>query len=446
MHKKSLKCNNEALTAELTQSSTAASESTLTLTVLATDKVTPPKDVLRHAEDRINRLDPFVSEEGEPCDAKQSVERIHLQEGCYIATYLVDLGVSHQLLHRVVAVEAVASKYLNGIRSHLIGDVSGECFGDGGVAERWYAILASSTFIAISARRKDTAWCCETGGGTLCWGEADTDMRNKSQLAERELAVVTGSGKVCLIPLPEGKAVDEDDAVLHQGLGSDQLVVGGIVDHINDPGLASVLRKVFSSSNPTWGLPVAYSVVPAQDLVPYAQRRAPRYQGSGKVCLIPLPEGKAVDEDDAVLHQGLGSDQLVVGGIVDHPSLLHQADELAAVLVANRHITATGDELHHLAVAQQGGVHQLLPKPKLIRLLVQILHGVQQAHLNTHPNLTHFTTVPLFMCRRIQCCPCMPSLSQASPRELEALLPGGHMTPKEPLSSSHWLCWSHLRL
>lgn len=41
-----------------------------------------------------------------------------------------------------------------------------------------------------------------------------------------------------LIPLPVWKAVDEDDAVLHQGLGSDQLVVGGIVDHINDPGLA----------------------------------------------------------------------------------------------------------------------------------------------------------------------------------------------------------------
>lgn len=44
-------------------------------------QVTPPKDILRHAEDRINRLDPFVPEEGEPCDAKQSVERIHLQEG-----------------------------------------------------------------------------------------------------------------------------------------------------------------------------------------------------------------------------------------------------------------------------------------------------------------------------------------------------------------------------
>lgn len=45
------------------------------------------------------------------------------------------------------------------------------------------------------------------------------------------------SGVVSLIPLPEGKTVNKDDAVLHQGLGSDQLVVGGIVDHINDPGL-----------------------------------------------------------------------------------------------------------------------------------------------------------------------------------------------------------------
>lgn len=41
-----------------------------------------------------------------------------------------------------------------------------------------------------------------------------------------------------LIPLPVWEAVDEDDAVLHQGLGSDQLVVGGIVDHVDDPGLA----------------------------------------------------------------------------------------------------------------------------------------------------------------------------------------------------------------
>lgn len=55
-----------------------------------------------------------------------------------------------------------------------------------------------------------------------------------------------------LIPLPVGKAVDEDDAVLHQGLGSDQLVVGGIVDHINDPGLpcaACVHKKSLAKAN-----------------------------------------------------------------------------------------------------------------------------------------------------------------------------------------------------
>ena len=45
------------------------------------------------------------------------------------------------------------------------------------------------------------------------------------------------SGVVSLIPLPEGKAINEDDAILHQGLGSDQLVVGSIVDYIDDSGL-----------------------------------------------------------------------------------------------------------------------------------------------------------------------------------------------------------------
>ena len=46
------------------------------------------------------------------------------------------------------------------------------------------------------------------------------------------------SGIVSLIPLPEGKTVNKDNAVLHQGLGSHQLVVGGVVDHICNPGLA----------------------------------------------------------------------------------------------------------------------------------------------------------------------------------------------------------------
>ena len=48
---------------------------------------------------------------------------------------------------------------------------------------------------------------------------------------------------MCLIyntplPLAEGSGVDDDDSVLDEGLGPDQLVVAGVVDHINDTGLA----------------------------------------------------------------------------------------------------------------------------------------------------------------------------------------------------------------
>lgn len=56
-------------------------------------------------------------------------------------THLVDLSVSHQLLHRVFAVEAVSSKHLNGIRGHLIGDVPGECLGDGGIVGVFAALV-----------------------------------------------------------------------------------------------------------------------------------------------------------------------------------------------------------------------------------------------------------------------------------------------------------------
>lgn len=41
-----------------------------------------------------------------------------------------------------------------------------------------------------------------------------------------------------LVPLLEGGSVHLDDGVLHQGLGTDQLVVGGVVGHIQDTGLA----------------------------------------------------------------------------------------------------------------------------------------------------------------------------------------------------------------
>ena len=40
------------------------------------------------------------------------------------------------------------------------------------------------------------------------------------------------------LPLSEGSSINDDNGVLDEGLGSDQLVVASIVDHINDPGLA----------------------------------------------------------------------------------------------------------------------------------------------------------------------------------------------------------------
>lgn len=40
------------------------------------------------------------------------------------------------------------------------------------------------------------------------------------------------------VPLGEGSGVDLDDAVLDEGVGTDQLVIGGIVDDVEDTGLA----------------------------------------------------------------------------------------------------------------------------------------------------------------------------------------------------------------
>merc|ERR1719278_142494 len=52
------------------------------------------------------------------------------------------------------------------------------------------------------------------------------------------LLAAQGQREVRLVPLSEGGGVDNDDSVLDEGLGPDQLVVGGIVDDVDDPGLA----------------------------------------------------------------------------------------------------------------------------------------------------------------------------------------------------------------
>lgn len=43
---------------------------------------------------------------------------------------------------------------------------------------------------------------------------------------------------MALVPLSERGGVNCDNSILHQSLGSDQLVVGGIVDDVDDTSLA----------------------------------------------------------------------------------------------------------------------------------------------------------------------------------------------------------------
>ena len=46
-------------------------------------------------------------------------------------------------------------------------------------------------------------------------------------------------GVMRFVPLTERRGVDGDDGVLDEGLGSDQLVVAGVVDGVDDTRLAS---------------------------------------------------------------------------------------------------------------------------------------------------------------------------------------------------------------
>lgn len=44
---------------------------------------------------------------------------------------------------------------------------------------------------------------------------------------------------VSFVELFEGRSIDGDDAVLHQSLGTDQLIVGGVVNNVENASLAS---------------------------------------------------------------------------------------------------------------------------------------------------------------------------------------------------------------
>ena len=45
---------------------------------------------------------------------------------------------------------------------------------------------------------------------------------------------------MCFVPLTERSAVNDNNAVLHKGLGTDKLVVTGIVHYIHNTGLAGL--------------------------------------------------------------------------------------------------------------------------------------------------------------------------------------------------------------
>jgi hypothetical protein len=53
------------------------------------------------------------------------------------------------------------------------------------------------------------------------------------------LALAKGLTVVGLVPLAEGSSIDLDDGRLDKGLSTDELVVAGIVDNIDDTGLAA---------------------------------------------------------------------------------------------------------------------------------------------------------------------------------------------------------------
>ena len=54
------------------------------------------------------------------------------------------------------------------------------------------------------------------------------------------LSPAEGKGVVSLIPLSKWSGINLHDAVLHEGLRSDQLVVAGVVHNIQDSGLAGL--------------------------------------------------------------------------------------------------------------------------------------------------------------------------------------------------------------
>ena len=117
-----------------------------------------------------------------------------------------------------------------------------------------------------------------------------------------------------LVPLSVRRAVNKHDAVLHQGLGADKLVVGCIVDNINDPCFASTTLR--------------------------APGKVPHIQSQGTVLLIASSNSDCVYAARANLRVGSGPSQLILSLLVVGFSLTPGLSALVPVVPRDAHRSA----------------------------------------------------------------------------------------------------------
>ena len=91
--------------------------------------------------------------------------------------------------------------------------------------------------------------------------------------------------------MSEGGSVNHHNGVLYEGLGSDQLVVGGVVDDVDDPGLASGrLRGPCKVASVQPECPVLLVATPGPEGVDALGSELGHRRGAGQLELPLLPQ------------------------------------------------------------------------------------------------------------------------------------------------------------
>ena len=106
--------------------------------------------------------------------------------------------------------------------------------------------------------------------------------------------------------MSEWSSINDDNGVLDESLGSDQLIVGGVVDHIDDPGLAGD------------GLAAPGEVAGVEP--------------QGAVLLVSSPDTEGVDPLGGQLGHGGGSGQLELPLLTDRSPLASGGATLMPVI------------------------------------------------------------------------------------------------------------------